>query len=112
MASQRTDAATLTERPDAVGLTVEEDRAGASTSSSMRVTKRDGSSEPVDVTKIVRAVERCCAQLEDVDALRVATRTISGLYDGATTRELDELCMNHRPHSSYRVSLRVSQPSP
>ncbi len=57
----------------------------------MRVTKRNGSTEPVDVNKIVRAVNRCCAGLPDVDALRVATKTISGLYDGATTRELDQL---------------------
>ncbi len=58
---------------------------------SMRVKKRNGSSEPVDVNKIVRAVNRCCAGLASVDALRVATKTISGLYDGATTRELDQL---------------------
>jgi ribonucleoside-diphosphate reductase alpha chain len=57
----------------------------------MRVRKRNGSWEPVDVNKIVRAVNRCCAGLPDVDAMRVATRTISGLYDGATTRELDQL---------------------
>ncbi|MPZ49421.1 MAG: ribonucleoside-diphosphate reductase subunit alpha [Dehalococcoidia bacterium] len=57
----------------------------------MRVTKRNGSSEPVDVNKIVRAVGRSCAGLNDVDPLRVATKTISGLYDGATTRELDRL---------------------
>ncbi|OJY28708.1 MAG: ribonucleoside-diphosphate reductase subunit alpha [Myxococcales bacterium 68-20] len=57
----------------------------------MRVTKRNGSSETVDVNKIVRAVSRCCVGLSDVDALRVATKTISGLYDGATTRELDQL---------------------
>ncbi|HTQ06381.1 MAG TPA: ribonucleoside-diphosphate reductase subunit alpha [Polyangiaceae bacterium] len=57
----------------------------------MRVKKRNGSSEPVDVNKIVRAVNRCCLGLPDVDSLRVATRTISGLYDGATTRELDRL---------------------
>jgi ribonucleoside-diphosphate reductase alpha chain len=63
----------------------------ASTQTTMRVTKRDGSSEPVDVNKIVRAVSRSCAGLTDVDALRVATKTISGLYDGATTRELDRL---------------------
>lgn len=59
--------------------------------SSMRVRKRSGASEPVDVNKIVRAVNRCCGGLPDVDALRVATRTISGLYDGASTRELDQL---------------------
>src|SRR5688572_7806662 len=58
---------------------------------SMRVRKRNGSSEPVDLNKIVRAVSRSCAGLHDVDALRVATKTISGLYDGATTRELDRL---------------------
>ncbi|MDI1444155.1 ribonucleoside-diphosphate reductase subunit alpha [Polyangium sp. 6x1] len=57
----------------------------------MRVKKRNGSSEPVDVNKIVRAVGRCCTGLSDVDALRIATKTISGLYDGATTRELDQL---------------------
>ena len=57
----------------------------------MRVRKRNGSDEPVDVNKIVRAVNRCCAGLSDVDAMRVATKTISGLYDGATTRELDQL---------------------
>ena len=59
--------------------------------STMQVRKRDGSVEPVDVNKIVRAVSRCCTGLAHVDALRVATRTISGLYDGATTKELDEL---------------------
>jgi hypothetical protein len=64
------------------------------TASSMQVCRRDGSSEPVDVNKIVRAVSRCCAGLESVDALRVATRTISGLHDGATTRELDELSIH------------------
>jgi ribonucleoside-diphosphate reductase alpha chain len=57
----------------------------------MRVTKRNGTTEPVDLNKIVRAVNRCCAGLHDVDALRVATKTISGLYDGATTSELDRL---------------------
>lgn len=57
----------------------------------MHVRKRDGASEPVDVNKIVRAVERWTDDLTDVDPLRVATRTISGLYDGATTAELDRL---------------------
>ena len=57
----------------------------------MRVSKRNGSFEPVDLNKIVRAVDRCAGGLDDVDPLRVATRTISGLYDGATTAELDRL---------------------
>ena len=57
----------------------------------MHVMKRDGSLEPVDVNKIVRAVSRCCEGLDEVDPLRIATRTISGLYDGDTTAELDQL---------------------
>jgi ribonucleoside-diphosphate reductase alpha chain len=57
----------------------------------MRVRKRDGSLEPVDVNKIVRAVARCSTGLDGIDPLRIATRTISGLCDGATTTELDEL---------------------
>ncbi|WP_083473210.1 ribonucleoside-diphosphate reductase subunit alpha [Frankia sp. R43] len=57
----------------------------------MRVRHRDGSLEPVDVTRIVAAVSRCAQDLTRVDPLRVATRTIGGLYDGATTEELDRL---------------------
>ncbi|MEX5632806.1 ribonucleoside-diphosphate reductase subunit alpha [Parafrankia sp. FMc2] len=57
----------------------------------MRVRHRDGSLEPVDVTRIVTAVTRCAQDLARVDPLRVATRTIGGLYDGATTEELDRL---------------------
>jgi ribonucleoside-diphosphate reductase alpha chain len=60
----------------------------------MRVRKRNGDLEPVDVNKIVRAVGRCCAGLQHVDSIRVATKTIGGLYDGATTKELDRLSIN------------------
>jgi ribonucleoside-diphosphate reductase alpha chain len=59
--------------------------------SPMRVRKRNGDLEGVDVNKIVRAVARCSEGLAGVDPMRVATRTISGLVDGATTTELDEL---------------------
>ncbi|MFC7534017.1 ribonucleoside-diphosphate reductase subunit alpha [Actinoplanes sp. GCM10030250] len=57
----------------------------------MQVRKRNGDLEPVDVNKIVRAVELWVADLDEVDPLRVATKTISGLYDGASTAELDRL---------------------
>ena len=57
----------------------------------MRVRKRNGDTEPVDVNKIVRAVERCADDLDEIDPLRVATKTISGLYDGASSAELDRL---------------------
>ena len=63
----------------------------ASTPTTMRVRKRNGSLEPVDVNKIVNAVARAAEGLLGVDPLTVSTRTIAALADGATTRELDEL---------------------
>ena len=57
----------------------------------MQVQKRDGSKQTVDGNKIVRAVERCSSELPGVDPMRIATRTISGLHDGAPPTELDEL---------------------
>lgn len=57
----------------------------------MQVRKRNGALEPVDVNKIVRAVQRCCQGLAHVDAIRVASKTIGGLFDGASTRELDSI---------------------
>ncbi len=72
---------------------------------SMRVQKRNGDLEEVDLNKIVRAVERCAAGLGGVDAMRIATRTISGLCDGATTEELDELSIR------TAASLIVEEPN-
>ncbi len=57
----------------------------------MRVKKRNGSLEPVDLNKIVNAIARASEGLLGVDPMRVATRTISALADGASTRELDDL---------------------
>ncbi len=59
----------------------------------MRVKRRDGSFQAVDLNKIVRRVQSCSMGLKHVDPLRVATKAISGLYDGATTKELDNLCI-------------------
>lgn len=59
----------------------------------MHVRKRDGSLQPVDVTKIVNVVIACSSGLKEVDPMRVATKVISGLYNGASTKELDELCI-------------------
>lgn len=59
----------------------------------MRVRKRDGSFEPVELTKIVTRIQRCATGLKNVDPMRIATRTISGLADGTTTTELDELAI-------------------
>ena len=59
----------------------------------MRVKKRDGSLHPVDVNKIVNVVFACSGGLKEVDPMHVASKAISGLYDGASTKELDELCI-------------------
>ena len=59
----------------------------------MSVKKRDGTFEPVNVNKIINVVLACSSGLEQVDPMRVATRAISGLYDGTSTKELDELCI-------------------
>ena len=60
----------------------------------MHVRKRNGSMEPVDVNKIVRAVQRSSYGLGHVDAMRIASKTIGGLYDGATTGELDAISID------------------
>jgi ribonucleoside-diphosphate reductase alpha chain len=57
----------------------------------MHVRKRDGSLEAIDLNKIVRAVSRSAEGIPYVDPNRVAVRTIGGLYNGASTKELDEL---------------------
>lgn len=60
----------------------------------MHVRKRNGSLEPVDVNKIVKAVQRSAFGLNHVDAIRIASKTIGGLYDGATSRELDTISID------------------
>ncbi len=84
--------------PNGAGAATEVDTNGTDdiavitgTDSGMRVRKRNGDAESVDLNKIVRAIQRSADGLTGVDPLRIATRTISGLVDGATTTELDEL---------------------
>jgi ribonucleoside-diphosphate reductase alpha chain len=57
----------------------------------MHVIKRDGSREEVKIEKILHAVNRACRGIPNVEALDIAKRTISGLHDGSTTEELDNL---------------------
>ena len=77
--------------PSTPSSTPEKGGSSANEAPGMKVQKRNGSLEPVDLNKIVRAVSRCAEGLTAVDAMRIATRTISGLYDGASTSELDRL---------------------
>lgn len=59
----------------------------------MYVYKRDGHKEPVRFDKITARVQRLCYGLdtEHVDAVAITQRVISGVYQGVTTIELDNL---------------------
>ena len=63
----------------------------------MKVVKRDGTREHVNLDRIVGAISRCALGLGRVDPTRVAVRTIGGLYDGASTQELDDLSIHALP---------------
>lgn len=56
----------------------------------MHVRKRNGELEPVSMDKIVGSIQRVCGDL-DIDYTKIAIKTVGGLYDGVTTRELDLL---------------------
>jgi ribonucleoside-diphosphate reductase alpha chain len=59
----------------------------------MKVKKRDGSMEPVDVIQITKKVARYGAGLSHINPYLIASKAISGIYDGVTTTELDNLLM-------------------
>ena len=46
------------------------------------VSKAQRRHEPADLTKIVKAIDRCCEGLDSVDSIRIAMKTIGGLVDG------------------------------
>ncbi|AAS51863.2 ADL057Wp [Eremothecium gossypii ATCC 10895] len=59
----------------------------------MYVYKRDGRKEPVKFDKITARISRLCYGLDPkhVDAVKITQRIISGVYEGVTTVELDNL---------------------
>ena len=59
----------------------------------MEVVKRDGSNEAVKLDKITARIKKQTWELNDdyVDYMEVVKKTISGLHDGITTTELDNL---------------------
>lgn len=61
--------------------------------SKMFVFKRDGRKEPVRFDKITARISRLCYGLDPahVDAVKITQRIISGVYEGVTTVELDNL---------------------
>lgn len=59
----------------------------------MHVLKRDGRRESVKFDKITARIERLCYGLDPqfVSPVEVAMKVVSGIYDGVTTAELDNL---------------------
>lgn len=57
----------------------------------MKVKKRSGVLEEVNLEKITKAVGYACVGLDQVDPYQIATKTVGGMYDGVTTAELDLL---------------------
>lgn len=59
----------------------------------MFVYKRDGRKEPVRFDKITARISRLCYGLDPahIDAVKITQRIISGVYEGVTTVELDNL---------------------
>ena len=59
----------------------------------MQVLKRDGSVEPLDMSKYERQIDWCCQGLIGVDASKLKEHAQQPLYDGITTVELNKnLC--------------------
>ena len=58
----------------------------------MKVTKRNGELEEVRLDKIVQSISSVATdELKNLDVFKIAQTTISGLYEGVSTRELDLL---------------------
>ena len=57
----------------------------------MKVKKRSGGFEDVNLDKITKAVGYACGGLDQVDPYQIAIKTVGGMYDGVTTAELDLL---------------------
>lgn len=63
---------------------------------SLQITKRDGTKEPFNADKINRSIERAAQGLFDPisKVIQVATETKLTLYDGITTKEMDQATIN------------------
>lgn len=55
----------------------------------MKIQKRDGSVQEVDISKIRKCVERSCEDLTEVSVDRIVDEAVAQLYDGITTNEID-----------------------
>jgi hypothetical protein len=56
----------------------------------MNVLKRNGTFEPINLQKIIKAISRAAEGIDHVNPHRVAAKTIANVYDGVSTAELDQ----------------------
>lgn len=59
----------------------------------MYVITRSGEKEPIKFDKITERIEQLCFELDRnfIDPMKIAKKVIEGIYDGITTKELDNL---------------------
>ncbi len=59
----------------------------------MYVITRSGEREPIKFDKITERIEQLCFDLDRsfIDPMKIAKKVIEGIYDGITTKELDQL---------------------
>jgi ribonucleoside-diphosphate reductase alpha chain len=59
----------------------------------MYVITRSGEKEPIKFDKITERIEQLCFDLDRsfIDPMKIAKKVIEGIYDGITTKELDQL---------------------
>jgi len=68
----------------------------------MFVIKRDGRKEQVKFEKISKRISRVSKDLKHTDPFAIAQKVIQGLYDGVSTKELDQLAIE----TSYSMSVK------
>jgi ribonucleoside-diphosphate reductase alpha chain len=61
---------------------------------SIFIRKRNGDREPLNTTKLRESIASLCHGLHEVDADRILEKVVNGLYDGATSEEIDKLVMH------------------
>src|SRR6476620_2560632 len=61
---------------------------------SIFIRKRNGDREPLNSHKLSDSIASLCHGLHEVDVERILDKVVNGLYDGATSEEIDKLVMH------------------
>lgn len=68
----------------------------------MFIVKRDGSKEAVKLEKVSKRISNASKDLKHVDAILIAQKVVQGLYDGVSSKELDQLAVE----TAYSMSVK------